>query len=30
MRDFEEYQQILALWETRMPKKRIAITLGIP
>src|SRR5262249_5387401 len=30
MRKYEEYQQILELWESGMAKKRIAITLGIP
>ena len=30
MRGYEEYHQILELWESGMAKKRIAITLGIP
>jgi len=30
MREPHEYRQILELWEQGMPKKRIAITLGIP
>lgn len=30
MREYDEYQQILELWESGMAKKRIAITLGIP
>jgi hypothetical protein len=30
MREYEEYQQILALWELGIAKKRIAITLDIP
>jgi hypothetical protein len=30
MREYDEYHQILELWEMGMPKKRIAITLGIP
>jgi hypothetical protein len=30
MREYEEYQQILALWALGIAKKRIAITLGIP
>ena len=30
MRAYEEYREILELWETGLPKKRIAITLGIP
>ena len=30
MREYEEYQQILALWEKGMAKKRIALTLNIP
>ncbi|MEO8606988.1 MAG: helix-turn-helix domain-containing protein [Chloroflexota bacterium] len=30
MREYEEYHQILALWELGIAKKRIAITLNIP
>ena len=30
MRDYNEYHQILELWERGIAKKRIAITLGIP
>lgn len=30
MREYEEYKQILSLWELGIAKKRIAITLGIP
>ncbi len=30
MREYDEYEAILTLWEQGMPKKRIAITLGIP
>jgi hypothetical protein len=30
MRTYEEYEQILKLWELGIAKKRIAITLGIP
>jgi hypothetical protein len=30
MRTYEEYRQILALWERGLAKKRIAITLGLP
>jgi hypothetical protein len=30
MREYEEYKEILALWELGIPKKRIGLTLGIP
>lgn len=30
MREYNEYKQILELWELGIPKKRIASTLGIP
>ncbi len=30
MREYEEYQQILEMWECGIPKKRIAIQLNVP
>lgn len=30
MRTYEEYEEILRLWELGIPKKRISITLSVP